>query len=383
MTFMKGFMDHWAPSRDHISKFWKQDLHSAIRILDELAEDIAFNHFTFYTKWYTNGIHSNLPFLPNHPEASNVKTGNEWGRAIIDHLHGMGVSVGAMIQFLTYENPAWEKERTAGEIELGHVAETKLPVRIADVTHPQFRDRIKAIVKEHLEQFPSLDYLFLEFEGLQWGDVQHVYGQWTRQRGFPKAVSLSFDHETLDHCRRIGVTPSLIWSLEGREMLMHYYKVNLQAAKEAVEEMNFTGDVGIVIHSYGYETFVYPHILPDRNWWLVPWNYWNTEKESEETEQKKAISKEKMLEWKKNGHRVCYIGDVTIGPERSSGMQGKKDVIRDFYQFTVNHLDGYIGMGNPVPDIGLKWEGITDDHALEMRTFYRELYGTRMGDRAR
>jgi hypothetical protein len=380
---MKGLMDHWVPSRDQISKFWKQDLDTACRILDELANDIAFNHFTFYTKWYTNGMKSNLPYLSNHPKASNVRTGNAWGRSIIDRLHDRGVSVGAMIQFLTYESPAWEEERSVGEIELGHVAETELPVRIADITHPQFRDRIKAIIQEHLEQFPALDYLFLEFEGLQWGDVQRVYDQWSRQRGFPKERPLTYGDDVLDHCRRIGAAPSLIWSNEAREMLLYYCGLNLQAAKEAVDAMNYKGDVGIVIHSYGYETFIYSHIVPDRAWWLVPWNYWNTEKESDETEQKKAISKEKMLAWKREGRRVCYIGDVTIGPERGSGMQGKKDVIRDFYDFSVEHLDGYLGMGNPVPDIGLKWEGITDDHVLEMRSFYRELYGKRNKERIR
>ena len=369
-------MDHWVPSRDYISKFWKQDIKTVVRILGELRSETEFNNFTFYTKWYTNGIKSELPYLSNHPEASNMRTGNEWGRSIIEHLHGMGVSVGAMIQFLTYENRVWEEELSIGEMELGHVAETELPVRIADITNPLFRKRFKAIIKEHLAQFPALDYLFLEFEGLHWGDVQLVYDIWTRQSGTPNAESLTYEDEVLDHCKRIGVAPSLIWSKEAKRMLTHYYGLNLQAAKEVLDEMKYEGIVGIVIHSYGYETFIYPELLPDPDWWLVSWNYWNCENESDETEQKKAISKEKMLQWKRDGHKVCYIGDVTIGAEHGSDMQAKKEVVRDFYDFSVKYeLDGYLGMGNPVPDIGLKWIGVTDDHVLQMREFYSELYG--------
>jgi hypothetical protein len=75
-------MDHWVPTKDDISKFWKQDYGTAVRLLDELKRDINFNNFTFYTKWYTNGVKSKLPYLYNHPEASNVKTDNDWLRTL-------------------------------------------------------------------------------------------------------------------------------------------------------------------------------------------------------------------------------------------------------------------------------------------------------------
>ena len=375
MILLKGFMDHWVPSRDFISKFWKQDYDAAIRILDELREGIPFNHFTFYTKWYTNGIKSRLPYLYNHPEASNVKTDNEWGRRMIDHLQSKGISVGAMIQFLTYDKAGWEQELATGEFEIGHVAEADDPVRIADISNSLYQVRLGETIKEQLAEFPRLDFLFLEFEGLDWGDVQIVYRNWTRRRGMPKSKTFHYRAETEALCKRMGIPLSFLWSEEAREMLNYYYKLNLQAAKAAIDEMAFEGTVGIVLHAYGYEALIYPDILPDPDWWLLPWNYWVCERDSPEKEQRKAISKEYMIKWKLAGHKVCHIGDATIGREGLE-LDRKLAEIEEFHEFSLKiGLDGYIGMGNPVPDIGLKWIGVTDSHVLETGKLYRKLYG--------
>jgi len=372
---LKGFMDHWVPTRENISQFWKQDRESAVRILDELSADIDFNNFTFYTKWYTNGVRSQLPYLYNHPEAANVVTDNEWGRELISHLHDKGVSVGAMIQFLTYEQQAWEEALTIDEWDVGEFAETEAPVRIADFTSPQYQIRIKEIIREQLTEFPGLDYLFLEFEGVKSEAVQALYPAWAAEQGKQVPEQFHYSAEAEAHCRRIGQTPSFIWSQEAREMLRHYYEINLGSVREVLTELRYEGVVGVVIHSYGYETFIYPDILPDTNWWLVPWNYWVCEEESPTTEEKKVVSKELILRWKREGHRICYIGDVTMG-RHGFDLETKNEAIRDFHAFSVEtKLDGYLGMGNPVPAIGLKWQAVTDEHVLDARKLYQELYG--------
>lgn len=376
----KGFMDHWVPTAQGYSEFWKQDFETAARILDELREDVDFDHFTFYTKWYTNGIRSRLPYLYNHPEASNVKTDNEWGRKLIDHLRAKGISVGSMIQFLTYEQQCWEPDLTIDEWDVRNCAETEQPIQIADFTDPRFQVRVKEIVKEQLEQFPALDYLFMEFEGVKAEALEALYERLVRERNpavgesGEAAQSLRYTAAALEHCARIGVTPSFLWSEEAAGMLRHYYSLNLQAVRDAVTEVGYRGAVGVVIYSYGYETLIYPDVIPDPDWWLLPWCYWVWEKSSPAVDGRMAVSKELMARWKQEGRKVCYIGDVTIAFDESD-PEFKEAAIRDFYAFSQEvKLDGYLGMGNPVPEMGLKWL-ITDECVSDMRKLYRELYG--------
>ncbi|MDF2716087.1 MAG: hypothetical protein K0R28_3012, partial [Paenibacillus sp.] len=71
-------------------------------------------------------------------------------------------------------------------------------------------------------------------------------------------------------------------------------------------------------------------------------------------EERKKLAKELMKQWKDEGHQLCYIGDVTI--------KGNSADTRDFYNFCVElGMEGYLVLGNPVPDIGLKWESISED----------------------
>ncbi|UVI27600.1 hypothetical protein [Paenibacillus spongiae] len=371
---LKGFMDHWVPTRDPISKFWKQDYETAANAIDELKSEIDFDHFTFYTKWYTNGVKSKLPYLYNHPEASNVKTDNEWGRRIVNHLHEKGISVGAMLQFLTYDQHVWERDLSIDEWDVGGFAETEQPVSIADFTDARFQARVKEIIREQLAEFPGIDYLFLEFEGVKSEALQVLYGKWAEQRGEQVPQAFQFCPTAIEHCKQIGQQLTFIWSDEAASMLRHYYKLNLQAVQDVLKEIGYVGKVGVVIHVYGYEAFIYPDILPDTSWWLVPWHYWVFDHESEETERKKAISKALMTKWKLDGHHVCYLGDVTMG-RNGFNPAAKIDAIREFYQFSVDlDLEGYLGMGNPVPDIGLKWEAVTNEHVLDVRNLYKELY---------
>ncbi|MFD0717622.1 hypothetical protein [Paenibacillus sp. GCM10027626] len=194
---------------------------------------------TFYTEWYTNGIRSELPYLSNHPDASNVKTNNEWGRKIVSHLHGKNILVGAMIQFLTYDRQVWEPEMTIDEWDVGEFAETDLPVRIADFTNPLFQTRIKEIVKEHLTQFPGIDYLFLEFEGVRSTALQAIYEEWAQDKGLPQPEDVHYDPERAAHCERIGQQPEIILSDEVHAMMRYYYGLNLRAVQEAADELGY------------------------------------------------------------------------------------------------------------------------------------------------
>ena len=69
-----------------------------------------------YTKWYTNGIKSDLVYLYNNQESSNTKTNNAWGKEIIDYLHKNNISVGAMLQLPTYEKQHWNEGKIGSGI---------------------------------------------------------------------------------------------------------------------------------------------------------------------------------------------------------------------------------------------------------------------------
>ncbi|MBB6730869.1 hypothetical protein [Cohnella zeiphila] len=371
----KGFMDHWVPTRDNLTTFWKQDLPTVLTQLDELKRDVDYNHFTFYTKWITNGIKSNLPFMHNHPKASNVKTDNQWGNAIIDHLHKQGCSVGAMMQLMIFEQPEWGDGMEIGQWDVpgGGTAE---PVKVADFTHEDYPTRLAAIIREHLKLFPGLDYLFLEFEGLDHaGDVSGPYKRWAEAQGKPPLDQVSYDDETLAYCRILDVPLGVLWSREVREMLKYYYARNMDAADAVLKEMNFRGKVGIVYHLYEYEAFIYPDVIKDRmHWWLLPWHYWTFRPGTKQIQdQRKLVGKDLLKQWKDAGHSVCYIGDATIG-----AIRGDRESIPQFYEHCEDlELEGYLGMGNPDPRLGLRWNSVSDQDCLDARELYARLYGKR------
>ncbi|GIP36047.1 hypothetical protein [Paenibacillus sp. J2TS4] len=370
---LKGFMDHWVPTNDSISTFWKKELPVVIEQLDGLKRDIDYNHFTFYTKWYTNGIKSNLPYLHNHPDASNVKTDNAWGNAIIEHLHRQGISVGAMLQLVTYEQPHWEDDWSIGEWDVG-VAPTALPVKLADFTQDGYLDHMKSVLKEQLTLFPGLDYLFLEFEGVNAGDVNALYERWAAEHGKPAIEHVHYEDETIDYCRRLGIKLDVTWSVEGREMFRHYYGRNLDAVDDLLNEVNYQGKVGIVYHLYLYEAFIYPDLLANRkHWWLLPWHYWTMLPADEITmSERKRSGLQLLKQWKEAGYPVCYIGDVTIG-----AISGDRESIVQYYEYCEElQLDGYLGMGNPDPHLGLRWLNVSDQDCADARELYAELYGS-------
>ncbi|MBB6730868.1 hypothetical protein [Cohnella zeiphila] len=370
---LKGFMDHWVPTKAQISTFWKQDLPTVLKQLDDLKRDVDYNHFTFYTKWYSNGLKSNLPYLYNHSDASNVRTDNQWGRDIIDHLHRQGSSVGAMLQLVTYEQPYWEDSLSMGEWD-NPVAEIALPFKVADFTHPDYTTRVAEVLKEHLNVFPDLDYLFLEFEGVNSGDVNRVYGAWAAANGKPMMEHVSYDKQTTDYCRKLDIPLDVTWSVEGREMLKHYYGRNLEVVDAVLRTMNYEGTVGIVYHLYQYEAFIYPELLEDRkHWWLLPWHYWTFHPGSESVlAERKLTGKQHLKEWKEAGYQVCYIGDVTMGAVNKD----RETLVDYFNECEAIGLAGYLGMGNPDPQLGLRWLNVTDQDCTDARQLYARLYGT-------
>lgn len=370
---LKGFMDHWVPTRESLTKFWKTDIGQVKADLDGLKKDINFNNFTFYTKWYTNGIYTKLPFLSNHPEAQNVRTKNLWGNQIIDYLHEKGISAGAMLQMLTYEDTLWDKDLSLGEWDLRGVAKMDTKCCIADLTKSASVDRMKKLISEQVTEFPKLDYLFFEFEGLRFEMLEKVYAGWASRNHKPSLKDVRYDDITKSYCRSIGFDLTFLWSEEGREMLKEYFGGIFAGIDRMLREIGYRGQVGIVYHMYNYEAFIYPEVLPDKKWWLLPWHYWTFESPDTAPEiigQKKLHSKEMLREWKNRSYRVCYIGDVALG---NNGL----DSAREFYDYSVEiGLDGYLGMGNPECSRGLRWIGVGDDTVLKARQLYQAMYGS-------
>jgi hypothetical protein len=76
-------------------------------------------------------------------------------------------------------------------------------------------------------------------------------------------------------------------------------------------------------------------------------------------------SKQHLLNWKKDGYKVCYLGDATIG-------RGYLPPILELWELSRQQLDGYLCMGTPNVDLGLRWKGVTDEMMLAIRQLYRE-----------
>lgn len=367
---LKGLMDHWVPTKVNLSKFWMSDIEIVKASIDNMLKDIKFNNFTFYTKWYTNGIKSDLNYLYNNPDSSNVKTDNEWGNQIIDFLHSKGITAGAMLQLLTYEKKYWNGS-SIGEWDVRVVANTELTNYIADFTDEKYLERMKEIIKEQLMIFPGLDFIFLEFEGPSPEMLEKVYVRWAKENNKPDINSVNYENETKQYCKKLGIDMNFQWSIEGREMLEFYYGRNLKAAYEILKELNYKGQVGVVHQLYGYEAFIYPKVLPDNGWWLLPWWYWVFESSTTAPgllSIRREVSKELLKSWKEKGYTVCYIGDVALG---KNGL----DFVKEFYDCSEKlQLDGYLGMGYPDLDIGLRWVDVEDYDVLSARELYKTLY---------
>jgi hypothetical protein len=64
---------------------------------------------------------------------------------------------------------------------------------------------VKELVKEQLTQFPDLDYLFLEFEGLRSHVCEKLYETWAPEHGYPDAANVHYHSEKVARCARLGI----------------------------------------------------------------------------------------------------------------------------------------------------------------------------------
>lgn len=367
---LRGFMDHWVPTRENISSFWKADFNKAAAVIDGLLDEIAINNFTFYTKWYTNGICSRLPFLQNHPDSSNVRTKNEWGRRLIEHLHHRGLTAGAMLQLYTYEKSCWEKEMVLHEWDVTSVALTDGPDIIADFTRPQYRKRLEMIIEEHLRVFPELDYLFLEFEGVGPEAAKEAYRRWNCSKGQKRTVETAdFSGDDLDYCSSLGIEPDFCWSIQAKGMIARFMSENLAVIQDVLTRLHWKGIPGLVYHIYGYESRFFPGLIPDKGWWLLPWHYWGGEKDLCLKEKRWKASIDHLRQMKAGSMSVCCIGDATITP-------WNMEAIRSLWKFSMQEeLKGYLGMGNPSAEMPFCWPGVTPEHVTAVRKlFAREIW---------
>jgi len=372
-----GLMDHWVPSHDAISRFWKTPFHELKPAMDALCDEMAVNNFTFYTKWYTNGLKSSLPFLPNHPQAQNVLTDNAWGREWIDYFHRRGMTVGAMLQCYAFEAGTIPSEAVLGTWEGVHnaIGLTKDNV-IIDPRWEGYPAMLEQMLDELLCQFPELDQVFLEFEGL--GAPPTGHDLWRLAHPTPDAVPLISPAVRAQWEALGSPLPEdpWIWSVPVQEALCGTLRRHLAVAEAAMERRGFTGTRGVVYHAFGYEVPYILDCLPHRDWWLLPWNYWGwdwCEGDAPETVRRQLdFCKGHFRQVVKDNYRLLYIGNASL-------PTCLPDTVVEMARFCEEiGAEGHLGMGNFLPTYGLRWHGASEESVAAMRKLYRtELYPRR------
>jgi hypothetical protein len=362
---IKGFMDQITPSAENISTFYKASASEIQTVIDGLLDEMDFNHYTFYTKWYTNGIKSSLSFLANHPVNLNVRTDNRAFREVIDFLHGRGLSVGAMFQIYTYESDRWGGGHKWGQWDVTAVTGIPFVAAMADATSPVFRGRLWAMMAEYVRLFPETDYIFIEGEGQFADQIRNAFRGWCAVRGINSPEQLTYTDEVKDYCEHLGIPLDITWSDEGMEFAVEYSQQNYAVIEDALRSNGFQGEIGVVFHIYNVESFYMPRALLHSDWWLLPWHYFGWDQDKPEYTARLEASKQHLLNWKHDGYKVCYLGDATIG-------RGYLPPILELWELSREQLDGYLCMGTPNVDLGLRWKGVTDDMVRSIRQLYRE-----------
>ncbi len=366
---LRGFMDHWVPTVDSISTFWKSDISACKDLIDGLASEVAFNNFTFYTKWYTNGISSELQFLRNHPDSSNVRTDNHWGRELIDHLHSRGMTAGAMLQLYTYEKGLWADMPSLGEWDVRGCAATDAPCVLADFTSDAYPSKLAQILREHLILFPDLDYLFLEFEGIMPEMAVKAYeNHAAKVGGLPDPVDVTYREQDIALYKSIGNTIDLRYSVEALDLFTYYMRRNLETAQGVCDELEYRGRLGVVYYPPQYESLFVPNALPGNRWRLLPWCYFGWTPDPQQKAATMKMMLHHMEEQLAAGRRVLYIGDAAISPWDTESIETT-------LQFCESHLmEGYLGMGNPVDHTGLRWTDVTTEQVQKVRDIFAKAW---------
>ncbi len=368
---LSGLMDHWVPSADTVSRFWKTPFETLAPLMTSLCDEMAVNHFTFYTKWYTNGLRSTLPFLPNHPESENVRTDNDWGRRWIDYFHRRGMTVGAMIQSYAYLPNCFPPDHTLGVWKNTTQCTGLAPDQdniIIDPTWPGFTAHFESMLEEQLRAFPGLDAIFLEFEGLPCVEPTHALAKLGSQSTVPDNIRAQW----VDSAWMVPDRDQWIWTTPVQAILKERLQAHLSAANRVLDRLGYTGIRGVVYHAMSYETPYLIDALPARNWWLLPWHYWGWDfcKETPDAEVRQQMNwcQHQFRRLIQAGHPLCYIGNATLPTERH-------DSIREMVQFCRdNGAAGHLGMGNPIPTYGLRWHGATETSIKSAKSLYQELF---------
>jgi hypothetical protein len=367
-----GLMDHWVPSHDAVSRFWRTPFQELMPLVRDICDEIGINNFTFYTKWYTNGIKSSLPFLVNHPCAQNVLTDNDWGRQWIDFFHNRGMTVGAMLQCYTFEGGTLPREAILGSWK-GTRAATGMSgdVEVVDPTWRGYPDLLAQMLEEELRLFPRLDLVFLEFEGLTGPATNHALSRLAYPEKDIPPITSPRVRSQLDS---LGGTASMrdlwIWSDPAQNALRDLLRGHLSVAERAFLRMGFNGHRGLVYHAFGYEAPYVRECLPNRSWWLLPWHYWGWDLGKTVSH---AIVRRQMDFCKRNfrdavqaGYTLVYIGNATLPTKRP-------ETIREMARWCEeNNCHGHLGMGSFVPTFGLRWYNASEASVLVLRRLYRE-----------
>lgn len=388
---LKGFVDHWCPTKPEFASWWNAPFEVVREDLLRLMDQVDFDNFTFYTKWYTNGMYTRLPYLRNYPEASNAKTQNDWGRSIIELLRAGGKSTGLMLQLLCFEPSTWGTDAVISTepdclFDISFVAPAAEKAVLADFTEELYQRRVVEIVREHVTEFPDVEYLFLEFEGLI---INRKLSRIICEK-FGKADPVTFSGKAMEHCYDVMFDLDHSWSNEFAQINRQYMGSLFTRIDAMLKQQGYKGKVGVVFYAWGYESMYMPEILPSQQWWLLPWDYpakvnddsklytggsryvvpWDAQsKRTEEVSQRRINAiKENMLAWKRRGFKQCYIGNGTI----ASGTTG---ITVDLFNLCEQErLEGYLAMGTPLCERGLRWPDFTGEDAETASELYRKLY---------
>ncbi len=336
-----------------------QDLDTIRRRLDGLRADMRFDNLTFYAKGDT-----------------------ERDRAIYRHVKQMGLTAGVMLQALT----TTKTPQNAGSL-IGTYSDAKLkdmerewgkPVTedwaTLDYAADSFVQCLIDQVHGALELCPGMDYVFLEFEGVDFvapGHLNAWYNRWAKANGRPDAAHVTYTEAVRDHLRRIRRPPSILWSVEYMDMARQMHRRNFLAVESYLRRQNLKLKLGLVYHMYASEAPMFPETVPNADWWLLPWHYWTFElpgTPAEEIADKKALCKELLARWQQDGRTVCPIGDVALGKNGLGHVQ-------EFWDYGVGlGLPAYLGLGLPDPVIGVHWAGVEDSDLVAARALYQRLY---------
>jgi hypothetical protein len=277
--------------------------------------------------------------------------------------------VGAAVQIYTYERSAWGTEAVWGEWDLSTVLDTQDTEMLAAADHPLFRARLADLFRELVAICPDLDYIFVEGEGQTAVSLAAPLQRWLEEQGsWPgTAERLAYEEEVREYTAALHLPLDLTWSREARDFATAYTRTNLALIDGVLAEAGWRGRRGLAYHTYGVESRYMEHAVPSGDWWLLPWHYfgWDSTQPTAVQAARLAAARSHMLGLKERGHRVCYVGDCTISP-------WAPEPLIDLWELSAAHLDGYLGMGTPNVDLGLRWVNVTPAMIEDVRRLYRE-----------